>query len=95
MCELIRVLFWCVLIGVGIFYLLATCIRCVQIIEEAKRSLHDALCVIRNLVKDNRIVYGGGASEIACALEVAKEADKVTALTSKSAIGTGGWKKSM
>jgi len=34
-------------------------------------------CVIRNLVRDNRIVYGGGASEIACALEVAKEADKV------------------
>ena len=48
-----------------------------QIIEEAKRSLHDALCVIRNLVRDNRIVYGGGASEVACALEVAKEADKV------------------
>ena len=48
-----------------------------QIIEEAKRSLHDALCVIRNLVRDNRIVYGGGATEIACALEVAKEADKV------------------
>ena len=78
------------LIGVGIFYLLAVCICCVQIIEEAKRSLHDALCVIRNLVKDNRIVYGGGASEIACALEVAKEADKVTALTSKSTIGIGG-----
>ena len=53
------------------------CICSVQIIEEAKRSRHDALCVIRNLVKDNRIVYGGGASEIACALEVAKEADKV------------------
>ena len=53
------------------------CICSVKIIEEAKRSLHDALCVIRNLVKDNRIVYGGGASEIACALEVAKEADKV------------------
>lgn len=48
-----------------------------QIIEEAKRSIHDALCVIRNLVRDNRVVYGGGASEIACALEVAKEADKV------------------
>ena len=45
--------------------------------EEAKRSLHDALCVIRNLVRDNRIVYGGGAAEIACALEVAKEADQV------------------
>ena len=48
-----------------------------QIIEEAKRSMHDALCVIRNLVKDNRIVYGGGAAEIACSLAVAKEADKV------------------
>lgn len=47
-----------------------------MIVEEAKRSLHDALCVIRNLVKDSRVVYGGGASEISCALAVAKEADK-------------------
>ncbi|KAG8009414.1 T-complex protein 1 subunit epsilon [Nibea albiflora] len=47
-----------------------------MIIEEAKRALHDALCVIRNLVKDNRIVYGGGASEIACALAVNLAADK-------------------
>lgn len=48
-----------------------------KIIEEAKRALHDALCVIRNLVKDNRVVYGGGASEIACALAVNQAADKV------------------
>lgn len=48
-----------------------------QIIEEAKRALHDALCVIRNLVRDNRVVYGGGASEIACALAVNQAADKV------------------
>ena len=48
-----------------------------QIIEEAKRSMHDALCVIRNLVKDNRVVYGGGAAEIACSIAVAKEAEKV------------------
>ncbi|WP_411025114.1 TCP-1/cpn60 chaperonin family protein, partial [Salmonella sp. s54836] len=33
-----------------------------MIIDEAKRSIHDALCVVRNLVKDNRIVYGGGAA---------------------------------
>ena len=33
---------------------------CAQMIEETKRSLHDALCVARNLVRDNRIVYGGG-----------------------------------
>lgn len=50
---------------------------CPQIIEEAKRALHDALCVIRNLVRDNRIVYGGGASEISCALAVNEAADKV------------------
>ena len=48
-----------------------------MIIEEAKRSIHDALCVVRNLVRDNKIVYGGGASEIACALAVSAEADKV------------------
>lgn len=51
-----------------------------MIVEEAKRSLHDALCVIRNLVKDNRIVYGGGAAEIACALAVSREADKISSL---------------
>ncbi|CAJ0942538.1 unnamed protein product, partial [Mesorhabditis belari] len=48
-----------------------------MIIEEAKRSLHDAMCVIRNLVKDNRIVYGGGAAETACALVVARAASKI------------------
>jgi len=50
---------------------------CKQIVEEAKRSMHDALCVVRNLVKDSRIVYGGGASEIACAVAVGQHADKV------------------
>ncbi|CAL8239984.1 unnamed protein product [Gadus morhua 'NCC'] len=29
-----------------------------MIIEEAKRAVHDDLCVIRNLVRGNRIVYG-------------------------------------
>lgn len=51
-----------------------------MIVEEAKRSLHDALCVVRNLVKDNRIVYGGGAAEIACSLVISKEADKISSL---------------
>ena len=48
-----------------------------MIIEEAKRSMHDALCVARNLVRDSRIVYGGGAAEISCSLAVSKEADKI------------------
>lgn len=47
-----------------------------MIIDEAKRSLHDALCVVRNLVKDNRVVYGGGAAEIACSLAVEDAAVK-------------------
>ncbi|XP_006900215.1 PREDICTED: T-complex protein 1 subunit epsilon [Elephantulus edwardii] len=51
-----------------------------MIIEEAKRSLHDALCVIRNLIRDSRVVYGGGAAEISCALAVSKEADKCPTL---------------
>uniref|UniRef100_A0A915KVY5 Uncharacterized protein n=1 Tax=Romanomermis culicivorax TaxID=13658 RepID=A0A915KVY5_ROMCU len=50
------------------------------IVEEAKRSIHDALCVIRNLVKDNRVVYGGGAAEISCSLAVEREAGKITSL---------------
>lgn len=48
--------------------------------DEGKRSIHDALCVIRNLVRDNRIVYGGGAAEISCSLAVSAEADKVSIL---------------
>lgn len=47
-----------------------------MIIDEAKRSLHDALCVVRNLVKDNRVVYGGGAAEIACSIAVEDAAVK-------------------
>jgi len=46
-----------------------------MIVEEAKRSLHDAMCVVRNLIKDNRVVYGGGSAEIACSLAVSKYAD--------------------
>lgn len=48
-----------------------------MIVEEAKRSLHDAMCVVRNLIKDNRVVYGGGAAEISCSLAVSKYAETV------------------
>lgn len=49
-----------------------------MVIEETKRSLHDAFCVVRNLIRDEKIIYGGGAAELACSIAVAKEADKVT-----------------
>jgi len=51
-----------------------------MVVEEAKRSLHDAICVVRNLVRDSRIVYGGGAPEVACALAVADDADNTATL---------------
>ncbi|XP_056430134.1 T-complex protein 1 subunit beta [Hyla sarda] len=35
-----------------------------QILDEAERSLHDALCVLAQTVKDTRTVYGGGCSEM-------------------------------
>merc|ERR1711985_115671 len=51
-----------------------------MMVDEAKRSIHDAVCVARNLVKDNRIVYGVGSAEIACSLHVTAEADKVSSV---------------
>ncbi|CAM0140832.1 T-complex protein 1 subunit epsilon [Umbelopsis sp. WA50703] len=51
-----------------------------MIIDEAKRSLHDAICAVRNLVRDNRVVYGGGAAEISCSLAVSKAADEVSTI---------------
>jgi T-complex protein 1 subunit epsilon len=48
------------------------------IIDEAKRCIHDALCVTRNIIRDPRVVYGGGAIEIACGIAVARAADKIS-----------------
>src|SRR2546425_10508555 len=34
-----------------------------HVVDEAERSLHDALCVVRNAVEDAKVVAGGGAPE--------------------------------
>jgi len=47
------------------------------ICDEAKRCLHDAICVVRNMIKNNNVVGGGGATELACSIAVAEEADKI------------------
>ena len=47
------------------------------ICDEAKRCLFDAICVVRNMIKNNNVVGGGGATELACAIEVAKKADEI------------------
>eukprot|EP00771_Trimastix_marina_P000034 gnl/Trimastix_PCT/1033.p1 GENE.gnl/Trimastix_PCT/1033~~gnl/Trimastix_PCT/1033.p1 ORF type:complete len:545 (+),score=214.62 gnl/Trimastix_PCT/1033:66-1700(+) len=53
-----------------------------MICDEAKRSLHDAICVTRNLIRDNRIVFGGGSAEIACSLRLAGLVDTVPGVDS-------------
>ena len=34
-----------------------------HVIDEADRSIHDGLCVVRNVIEDGKIVAGGGAPE--------------------------------
>jgi chaperonin GroEL (HSP60 family) len=41
-----------------------------HVVDEAERSLHDGLCVVRNAVEDGKIVAGGGASEEEAAKEL-------------------------
>eukprot|EP00483_Globobulimina_turgida_P000809 UN00810 len=48
-----------------------------MIVEEAKRSIHDALCVTRNLIKNSHIVYGGGSCEISTANFIREKANKI------------------
>jgi thermosome len=47
------------------------------VVDEAERSLHDALCVVRNVVRDSRIVPGGGAPEMAISNHLQKFASKL------------------
>jgi T-complex protein 1 subunit delta len=48
------------------------------ILDEAERSLHDALCVIRCLVKKRALIAGGGAPEIEVANALAMRARELT-----------------
>ena len=48
-----------------------------MVIDEAGRSIHDALCVVRNLIKNNRVVCGGASAEIFWARIIRQEANNV------------------
>ncbi|CDO78272.1 hypothetical protein BN946_scf184588.g2 [Trametes cinnabarina] len=48
-----------------------------QMIDEAERSLHDALSVLSQTVKETRVVLGGGCSEMLMSCAVEEEARKV------------------
>lgn len=46
------------------------------IVDEAHRAIHDALCVIRNLVKEPRVIVGGGAAELSASIFIKQKADE-------------------
>ena len=48
------------------------------ILDEADRSLHDAICVIRCLVKKRALIAGGGAPEIAIATALSRISRSLT-----------------
>lgn len=45
--------------------------------DEAERSLHDALCVLSQTVRDSRVIYGGGWAEV----QMARVVDELAAKT--------------
>jgi len=50
------------------------------VLEEADRSLHDALCVIRCLVKKRALIAGGGAPETELSLKLAAYANTLSGM---------------
>jgi len=50
------------------------------VLEEAERSIHDALCVIRCLVKKRGLIAGGGAPEIELSLRLMQYAQTLAGI---------------
>jgi len=46
-----------------------------RIVDEAERSLHDALCVVRDIVEEPKVLAGGGAPELEISRELKKYAE--------------------
>ncbi|AOA64094.1 Cytosolic chaperonin Cct ring complex subunit delta [Komagataella phaffii CBS 7435] len=51
-----------------------------MVLDETERSLHDALCVIRCLVKEKALIAGGGAPEIEVSRTLLKESNKLSGM---------------
>lgn len=60
-------------------------------VDEAERSLHDALSVLSQTVKETRTVLGGGCSEMlmSCAVEEAARGIKGKRAVAAEAFGRG------
>lgn len=51
------------------------------VLEEAERSLHDALCVIRCLVKKRALIAGGAAPEMEMSYRLSEHAKTLTGIS--------------
>jgi T-complex protein 1 subunit beta len=49
-----------------------------QLLDEAERSIHDALCVLSQSIRDTRFVWGGGSLDTFLSLHLEKFAKKFT-----------------
>lgn len=51
------------------------------VVDEADRSIHDALCVIRSLIKQRYLIPGGGCPEMATCLALAEYGEQLGGMT--------------
>ncbi len=49
-----------------------------KVVDEAERSIHDALCVVRDIVQAPHVVAGGGAPELEVSSQVRKWAESLS-----------------
>merc|ERR1711907_269927 len=63
-----------------------------HILDEAERSLHDALAVLYQTVQETRVVYGGGAME--CAMAQAIQ-DKMAVVEGKESLAMEAFAKAL
>jgi thermosome len=58
-----------------------------KVVDEAERSLHDALCVVRDIIQRPYVVAGGGSAEIEVASRLRKWAEKLSGKEQLAALG--------
>src|SRR5438093_4381192 len=60
-----------------------------RLVDEAERAIHDALCVVRDVVLDPRVVGGGGAPEAEVARRLREHAQKLSGREQLAVIAFG------
>lgn len=63
-----------------------------HVLDEAERSLHDALCILTNTVKNPKVIYGGGCTEILMAKAID---EKVSTTAGKKSIAMASFARAL